>query len=270
MSLSHVAGSVVSVVGASGVQCIAVLRANQYARGLSVGWVEWLKRSPSASGVAVLVSGVNVWTLSVVPPAFHCPTHQVCWWHVSVTLGASRGLSRIVQSVTFGPSALRLCCSGGLVSCTTWSTRSGVRVSSVFGTLPLRALGCRTASSQASVVAARVLAARVMTSSVRPSTIKCFSPARVVGSLGVCIMVRCSSALLGPGAFDPWAWGRVRRASPTGDVVVSVGQSWFHGHVVLLTEGDGLARGVSRREVHSLGACYSVEVFIWEWGGLWG
>ena len=201
MRLSHVAGSVESVVGACPVQCIAVLRANQCARGWSVWWVEWLKQSPSANGVAVLASGVNVWTLSVVPVAFHCATHQVCWWHVSGTVGAFGGLLRIVQSVTFGPSVLRLCCSGGLVSCTRGSTRSAVRVSSLSCTLSLRALGCPTASSQASVAAARVLAARVMTSSVRPSTMKCFYPARVAGSWAVCFMVRCSSALSVPGAF---------------------------------------------------------------------
>ena len=92
MSVSHVAGSVVSVAGASIVQCIAVLRANQCARGWLVWWVEWLKRCPTAGGVAVFASGVNVWTLSVVPMAFHCATHQVCWWHVSVDAGASGGL----------------------------------------------------------------------------------------------------------------------------------------------------------------------------------
>ena len=85
MSVSHVAGSVVSVARASTVQCIAVLRANQCARGCLLWWVECLERSPNASGVAVFVSGVNVWTLSVVPVVFHCATHQVCWWHVSVT-----------------------------------------------------------------------------------------------------------------------------------------------------------------------------------------
>ena len=96
MRVSHVVGSVVSVVEASAIQCIAVLRANQCARGWSVWWVEWLKRSPSASGVAVLASGVNVWTLFVVPLAFHCATHQVCWSHISVTVGAFGGLVRIV------------------------------------------------------------------------------------------------------------------------------------------------------------------------------
>ena len=115
--------------------------------------VEWLKRPPSANGVAVFVSGVNVWTLSVVPMALHCATHQVCWWHISVTVGASGGLSRIVQSVTFGPLVFRLCCSGRPVRFTRWSTRSGVRVSSVSCTLSLRAVGCPTASSQASVAA---------------------------------------------------------------------------------------------------------------------
>ena len=85
MGVSHVAGSVVSVARASTVQCIAVLRANQCARAWSVWW------SPSASGVAVFVSGVNVWTLSVLPVAFHCATHQVCWWHVSVKVGDSGG-----------------------------------------------------------------------------------------------------------------------------------------------------------------------------------
>ena len=92
MSVSHVLGSVVSVAGASTVQCIAVLRANQCARRWLVLWVECLKWSSSASGVSGFVSGVNVWTLSVVPVALHCATHQVCWWHVSVTLGVSGAL----------------------------------------------------------------------------------------------------------------------------------------------------------------------------------
>ena len=104
-------------------------------------WVDWSNRSPSTSGVAAFVSGVNVWTLSVVPMVFHCATHQVYWWHLSVTAGASGGLSSIVQSVTFGPSVLRLCCSGGLVRVTRWFTRSGVRVSSVPSPLSLRAVG---------------------------------------------------------------------------------------------------------------------------------
>ena len=43
MSFSHVVGSVVSVVGASTVQGIALLKANQCARGWSVWWVELLK-----------------------------------------------------------------------------------------------------------------------------------------------------------------------------------------------------------------------------------
>ena len=187
--------------------------------GWSVWWVEWPKKSPSASGVAVLVSGANVWSLSDVPVAFHCAIHQVCCWHVSVTVGASRVLSRIVQSVTFGPSVFRLCCSDGLVGLTRWSTRSGVRVSSVSGTLSLRAEGCPTACSQASVEAARVLAARVMTSSVRPSTIKCFSPARVVGSWVVRFMVRCSSALSGPGAFGSAGLGLRAPRLATGAVI---------------------------------------------------
>ena len=131
MSVSHVAGSVESVVGSPTVQCITVLRANQYASRWSVWWVEWLKRSPSASGAAVPVSGVNVFTLSVLCVACHCATCQVCRWHISVTGGASGGLSRIVQSVTFRPSVFRLCFSGWLVSCTRWSIRSCTRVSSV-------------------------------------------------------------------------------------------------------------------------------------------
>ena len=103
--MSHVSGSVVSVAAASIVQCIAVLRANQCARGLLVWWAECSKRSPSASGVAGFASVVNMWTLSVVPVAFHCATHHVCWWHVTVTVGVSGGLSiKAVQSVTFGPS----------------------------------------------------------------------------------------------------------------------------------------------------------------------
>ena len=163
-----------------------------------VVWVEWLKPSPSASGVAVLASAV---TLPVVPVAFHCATHQVCGRHVSVTVGAFGGLWRIVQSVTFGPSSFQFCRSGGLVSCTKWPTRSSVRVSSLSFMLSLRSVGCFTASFQASVAAARVLAAGVMTSSVRPSAMKCFSATRVAGSWAVCFMVTCSSALSGPGAF---------------------------------------------------------------------
>ena len=92
LSVSRVAGSVVSVAGASTVQCIAVLRANQCARGWLVWLVECSKRSSTAIGVAVLVSGVNVWTLSAVPVAFHCATHELCCWHVSVTVGVSGGL----------------------------------------------------------------------------------------------------------------------------------------------------------------------------------
>ena len=93
MSVSHVSGSVVSVPGASTVQCNAVLRANRCALGWLVWWVEWLKRSLSASGVAGWAFGVNVWTLSVVPVVFHCATHHLCWWHISVTVGVSGGLS---------------------------------------------------------------------------------------------------------------------------------------------------------------------------------
>ena len=116
MSVSHVSGSVVSVAGASTVQCIAVLRANQCARGWLVWWLECLKPSSSASGVAGFASGVNVWTLFVVPMVFHCATHHVCWLHVSVTVGVSGGLSiKAAQSVTFGPSLFQLCCSSGLV-----------------------------------------------------------------------------------------------------------------------------------------------------------
>ena len=153
-------------------------------------------------GFAGFASGVNVWTLSVVPVAFHCATHHVCWWHVSVTVGVSGGLSlNAAQSVTFGPSVFRSCCSGGLVRVTRWFIRSGVRVSSVPCTLSLRAVGWPTATSHASVVAARASAARAMTLSVRPSTMKYLSPARVVGSWAVCFMVRCSSALSGHAAF---------------------------------------------------------------------
>ena len=164
VSVSHVLGSVVSVAGASTIQCITVLRASRCILGWLVWWLECLKRSPSASGVAGFASGVNVWTLSVVPMAFHCATHNVCWWHVSVTVGVAGGLSiKTAQSVTFGPSVFRSCCSGGLVRVTEWFTRSGVRVSSVSCTLSLRAVGWPTATSHASVVAARVLAASWMT-----------------------------------------------------------------------------------------------------------
>ena len=162
------------------------------------------KRSLSASGVAGFAAGVNVWTLSVVPVAFHRATHHVCWWHVSVTVGVSGGLSlKAAQSVTFGPLVFRSCCSGGLVRVTRWFIRSGVRVSYVPCTLSLRAVAWPTATSHASVVPARLMAARVMTSSVSPSTMKYFSPARVV----VCFMVRCSSALSGPGAFESTGLG---------------------------------------------------------------
>ena len=75
VTVSHVLGSLVSVAGASTVQCIPVLRANQCARGWLVWWLECLKRSPNAGGVAGFASGVNVWTLSVVPVEFHCATH---------------------------------------------------------------------------------------------------------------------------------------------------------------------------------------------------
>ena len=92
VNVSHVRGSVLFVAGASTVQCIAVLRANQCAWGWLVWWLECLKRFPSASGVARFASGVNVWTLPVVPVAFYCATHHVCWWHVSVTVGVSGGL----------------------------------------------------------------------------------------------------------------------------------------------------------------------------------
>ena len=146
MSVSHVAGSALYVIGASTVQCLAVLRSNQCAKGRLVYWVEWLKGSSSASGVAVLVSAVNVWTLSVVPVAFNYATHQVCWWHVSVNVGASGGLSRIIHSVTLGPSVFRLCCPAGLLSCTRWCTRSGVKVSSVSCILSLRGVGRPTSN----------------------------------------------------------------------------------------------------------------------------
>ena len=208
MSLSHVSGSVVSVAGASTVQCIAVLRASQCALGWLVWWVKWLNGSPSASGVAGFAAGMNVWTLSVVPVAFNRATHHVCWWHLSVTVGVSGGLSlKTAQSVTFGPLVFRSCCSGGLVRVTRWFIRSGVSVSSVPCTLSIRAVGWPTATSHASVVAARVLAARVMTSSVSPPTMKYFPPARVVGSWAVCFMLRCSSALSGPGAFGSTGLG---------------------------------------------------------------
>ena len=55
---------------------------------------------------------MNVWTLSVVPVAFHCATGQVYWGHISVTVGAFGVFSRIVQSVTFGPSVVLLCWAG--------------------------------------------------------------------------------------------------------------------------------------------------------------
>ena len=73
----------------SSVNCLLLCFSS--ARGWFLWWVECLKRSLSAGGVAVFVSGVNMWTLSVVPVAFHCATRQVCWWHVSVTKGVSGG-----------------------------------------------------------------------------------------------------------------------------------------------------------------------------------
>ena len=228
--------------------------------GWLVCWVEWLKPSPSASEVAGFASSVNVWTLSVVPVAFHCPNHHVCWWHVSVTVGVSGGLPiKAAQSVTFGPSVFRSCCSGGLVRVTRWFTRSGVRVSSVSCTLSLRAVGWPTATSHASVVAARMLAARVMTWSVRPCTMKYFSPARSVGSGALCFMRRCSSALSGPGAFGSTGLGSrvpcVANGCRGSSMLGSLGP---RGHVVYLIERDGLARGVARQEVHSFRACYRV------------
>ena len=67
-------------------------------------WAECLKRSASASGVAVCGSGVHVCTLVTVPFPSHSATHQVCWWHVRVTVLVSGGRSRTVQSVTFSAS----------------------------------------------------------------------------------------------------------------------------------------------------------------------
>ena len=81
--------SVVSVTGASNVQCIAVLSANRCAKGWLVWRLECLKRSPSGSAVAVRVSGVYVCTLVAVPFPSHCLTHQVCWWHITVMVGVS-------------------------------------------------------------------------------------------------------------------------------------------------------------------------------------
>ena len=40
--------------------------------------------------------------------------------------------------------------------------------------------------------------------------------------------------------------------------------------MVHLIERDGLAGGVSCREVYLIGTCYRVWVDTWEWGGLWG
>ena len=125
VSASHVSGSVVSVTGAATVKCIAVLRVNLCAQGWLVWWLEGLKRPPSASGVAGFASSVNVLTLSVVPVAFHCATHHVCWGHVSVNVGAAGGLSiKAIQSVTFELSVFRSCSSNGLVRFPRWFTRS--------------------------------------------------------------------------------------------------------------------------------------------------
>ena len=78
-SVSQVVGSVVLVAGASTVQCIPVLSASQCARAWFVWWAECLKRSPSASVVAVPGSGVHVWPLVAVPFPSHCATHRLCW-----------------------------------------------------------------------------------------------------------------------------------------------------------------------------------------------
>ena len=40
--------------------------------------------------------------------------------------------------------------------------------------------------------------------------------------------------------------------------------------MVHLMERNGLAWGVSRRDVYSFGAFYRVWVDTWEWGRLWG
>ena len=107
------------MAGASTVRCIAVLSASLYARGRLVWWAEWQKGSPSASGVAVRVCGVYVCILVVLLFPFHCATHQVCWWHIRVSVGVSGVRSRTVQSATF-TTMLCTYCSGGLLSCTRW------------------------------------------------------------------------------------------------------------------------------------------------------
>ena len=63
--------------------------------------------------------------------------------------------SRTVQSVAFSTIG-RTCCSDGLVSRTSWSITSGVRVSSFFSIVAWRSVGCPTASSNVSVTAAKV------------------------------------------------------------------------------------------------------------------
>ena len=117
---------------------------------------EMSETAPSASGVAVRVSAVYVCTLVVVPFPSHCVTHQLCWWHIRITVGVSGMWSRTVQSLIFSPIR-GTCCSGGPVSCTSWSISSGVTVSSFSSILSLRAVGCPTASSHVSVTADKVL-----------------------------------------------------------------------------------------------------------------
>ena len=124
-------GSVVSVAGASTVHCMAVLSASQCARGWLVWWVECLKRSPSASGIALHVSGVFACTLVAVPFPSHRATHEVWLWHIKVTVGVSGVWSRTVQSVTFRPITGTRCSAGPVsdLSCSSWSISSPLRVS---------------------------------------------------------------------------------------------------------------------------------------------
>ena len=95
-------------------------------------WVKCQKRSSSLSWVAVRVSVVCVCTLVAVPFPSNCATHQVCCWHIRVTVGVSGVWSRTVQCVTFSLICGTGCSAGPVsaLSCSSWSTSSGVRVSS--------------------------------------------------------------------------------------------------------------------------------------------
>ena len=48
-------------------------------RAVGTASAECLKRFPSATGVALCGSGVNICTLFVKPIPSNCAIHQVCW-----------------------------------------------------------------------------------------------------------------------------------------------------------------------------------------------